>query len=59
MLQAIAGDQMTCKTIRGARQWRLPEFNPPDQLTWAHEIPGNNMTYNETFTCAYTNLLFW
>ena len=39
-MQVIIGDQLTCKTIRGAKRWKLPEVDPKDKLTWACEIPG-------------------
>ena len=39
-LQIVVGDQLTCKNIRGCGLWRLPEVDPKDKLTWAHEVPG-------------------
>ena len=38
--QVIVGDQLTCKTIRGSKRWRLAEIDPKERLTWAHEVPG-------------------
>lgn len=55
-MQAIVGDQLTCKTIRGAKRWRLPEVEPKDQLTWAHEIPGECILFTETHGCMNTHL---
>ena len=40
VLQAIVGDQLMCKTIRGSKRWGLAEVDPKERLTWAHEIPG-------------------
>ena len=34
------GDQLTCKNIRSAKVWRIPEINPVHQMKWAHEVPG-------------------
>ena len=39
MLQAIVGDQLMCKTIRGSKRWRPAEVDPKERLTRAHEIP--------------------
>ena len=40
IIQAVIGDQLTCKNIRSSKMWRQPEIESKDRLGWACESPG-------------------
>jgi hypothetical protein len=40
IIKVVVGDQLTCKNIRGAKQWRASDFTNTDRLNWANEVPG-------------------
>ena len=48
--QVVIGDQMTCKNIRGAKQWRQSEICSINKFSWVKEVPGITVltVYNKT-----------
>ena len=38
----VVGDQLTCKVIRGCKEWRLSEPDIKERLIWVNETPGES-----------------
>ena len=43
LFKVVVGDQLTCKVIRGCKEWRQSESDIKERLAWVNETPGKFM----------------